>query len=160
MTVVVWDGESLSTDRQANDGSLKWETDKAWYIMRDDKPYIISGVGYFKYIIALREWFKEGADPNKYPHGVDARVHRITSSQLIVVSRDEGLILYDDSPHPIVHGFVPCAFGDGKEFSYGALSMGATSSEAVGVTNEHSLHCGKGVATYSLHRSQVDTLIS
>ena len=160
MTVVVWDGESLSTDRQASDGSLKWETDKAGYIMRDDKPYIISGVGYLKHIVSLREWFKEGADPNKYPYGLKDSATRITTQQLVVVDKDKGLILYDDSPHPTVYGFVPCAFGDGKEFSYGALSMGATSSEAVGVTNEHSLHCGKGVATYSLHRSQVDTLIS
>ena len=158
MTVVVWDGETLATDRQANDGSLKWETDKAWYVMRDDKPYIVSGVGYLKYIIALREWFTKGAEPDKYPQGLEVGVHRITSSQLVVVSKDEGLILYDDTPHPVTYGFTPCAFGDGKEFSYGALSMGATSSEAVGVTNEHSLHCGKGVALYSLdnlHSSKV-----
>ncbi len=29
MTIVVWDGQILATDRQANDGSQKWETDKA-----------------------------------------------------------------------------------------------------------------------------------
>mgnify|MGYP003149565023 CR=1 len=158
MTVVVWDGETLATDRQASDGSLKWETDKAWYVMRDDKPYIVSGVGYLKYIVSLREWFINGAVPNEYPYGLKDSATRITTQQLVVVDKDKGLIVYDDSPYPTVHGFVPCAFGDGKEFSYGALSMGATSSEAVGVTNEHSLHCGKGVAIYSLHKSKVENL--
>ena len=152
MTVVVWDGETLATDRQASDGSVKWETDKAWYVMRDDKPYIVSGVGYLKYIVALREWFTEGANPDKYPFGIsDTGAYKITKSQLIVVSKDKGLMVYEDTPFPVIRGFTQCAFGDGKEFSYGAWSMGATSSEAVGVTNEHSLHCGKGVALYSLY---------
>tara|TARA_R110000824_G_C14668764_1_gene618783 strand:+ start:24 stop:503 length:480 start_codon:yes stop_codon:yes gene_type:complete len=158
MTVVVWDGETLATDRQASDGSLKWETDKAWYVMRDDKPYIVSGVGYLKYIITLREWFTNGADPEKYPYGLRTGTSRITTQQLVVIDRDKGLIVYDDSPFPVEQGFTPCAFGDGKEFAYGALSMGATASEAVGVTNEHSLHCGKGVSLYSLHDSKVEYL--
>ena len=34
--------------------------------------------------------------------------------------------------------------------------MGATSVEAVHIANQHSLHCGKGIALYSLHRSKVE----
>ena len=64
MTVVVWDGETLATDRQASDGSLKWETDKAWYVGRGDSIYIVSGVGLLKNIIELREWFKRGENLN------------------------------------------------------------------------------------------------
>jgi len=47
MTVLVWDGVSLATDRQANDGSAKWESDKAWYITdkKTGKVCIVSGVG-------------------------------------------------------------------------------------------------------------------
>ena len=126
--------------------------------MRDDKPYIVSGVGYLKYIITLREWFTNGADPEKYPYGLRTGTSRITTQQLVVIDKDKGLIVYDDSPFPVEQGFTPCAFGDGKEFAYGALSMGATASEAVGVTNEHSLHCGKGVSLYSLHDSKVEYL--
>ena len=29
MTVIVWDGKTLATDRMANDGSQKWESSKA-----------------------------------------------------------------------------------------------------------------------------------
>ena len=51
MTIIVWDGEGLATDRQAIDGSHKRETDKAWYISRGDTIYIVSGVGLLKNII-------------------------------------------------------------------------------------------------------------
>ena len=50
MTVVVWDGKTLATDRQANDGYMKWEAEKAWYMARQNTTYnsvhyIVSGVG-------------------------------------------------------------------------------------------------------------------
>ena len=32
--------------------------------------------------------------------------------------------------------------------------MGATSTEAVGIANEHSLHCGKGITELTLNESK------
>ena len=149
MTIVVWDGNSLATDRQANDGSQKWESDKAWYISRDEKVHIVSGVGVLQDIIELREWYRTGSSKNKFP--IPSRSNRVSlTAQLIVVNETDGLIVYEGTPHPIVRGFIPCAFGDGKDFAMGALSMGASSVEAVAVANEHSLHCGKGVTELSL----------
>ena len=58
MTVVVWDGSTLATDKMANDGSLKWESPKAWYV--DNK--IVSGVGLLQHIVLLREWLKKGGN--------------------------------------------------------------------------------------------------
>jgi hypothetical protein len=153
MTIVVWDGQTLATDRQANDGSQKWETDKAWYVVKDNKPYIVSGVGVLQDIILLREWFTNGAKKDEFP--ISSRSNRMSyTAQLVVVSKNEGLMLYEGTPHPVVHGFTPCAFGDGKDFSLGALSMGATSTEAVGIANEHSLHCGKGITELTLNESK------
>ena len=37
MTIIVWDGETLATDRQANDGHEKWESEKAWYVTHKNK---------------------------------------------------------------------------------------------------------------------------
>tara|TARA_R100000329_G_C7617441_1_gene219300 strand:+ start:772 stop:1248 length:477 start_codon:yes stop_codon:yes gene_type:complete len=155
MTIIVWDGENLATDRQATDGSHKWETDKAWYVNRGDSVYIVSGVGLLKNIIELREWFKKGGNADEFPlksvqHG------QLVAQQLLVVSKDKGLFVYEDSPHPVCRGFEPCAFGEGKDYAYGALAMESTAVEAITIANNYSLHCGKGVAIYSLHRSQVE----
>ena len=154
MTIIVWDGEGLATDRQATDGSHKRETDKAWYVARGDSTYIVSGVGLLKNKIELREWFKNGSEPKEYP--LTGSVKGTISQQLLVVSSKDGLLVYEDTIIPECRGFEPCAFGEGKEYAYGALSMGATSVEAVHIANQHSLHCGKGIALYSLHRSKVE----
>ena len=157
MTVIVWDGENLATDRQATDGSHKWETDKAWYITRGDSVYIVSGVGLLKNIVNLREWYKEGADPKNYSlNGSSSSNGQLVTQQLLVVSQDKGLFVYEDSPYPIHRGFEPCAFGEGKEYAYGALAMEATSVEAINIANSYSLHCGKGIALYSLRNRKVE----
>jgi hypothetical protein len=150
MTIVVWDGETLATDMQANDGMQKWKSEKAWYIGKDfDEVQIVSGVGILQDIIRLREWYKTGSSEDKFPIAFGS--HRVTpTAKLIVVTELEGLLLYDGIPHPIEYGFKPCAFGEGKDFALGALSMGATSAQAVNVANEHSLHCGKGVTELTL----------
>ena len=155
MTVIVWDGENLATDRQATDGSHKWETDKAWYVGRGDSIYIVSGVGLLKNIIELREWFKRGENLDEFPLK-SVQYGQLVTQQLLVVNQDKGLFVYEDSPHPVCRGFEPCAFGEGKEYAYGALGMEATSVEAINIANSYSLHCGKGVALYSLHNRKVE----
>ena len=152
MTVVVWDGENLATDRQATDGSHKWETDKAWYVGRGDSIYIVSGVGLLKNIIELREWFRQGENLDKFPL-LGTNNGQLVTQQLLVVSQDTGLFVYEDSPHPGCRGFEPCAFGEGKDSAYGALGMEARSVEAISMAKTYSLHCGKGGAQYILHNS-------
>jgi len=120
MTVIVWDGESLATDRQANDGSLKWESSKAWYVhSKNSGTLIVSGVGFLKEILELREWVAKGAITSEYPF-----LHKECASQLIVVSATDGLYVYDKSPYAVDRGFDPAAL--------------------------HSMHCGKGVEVFKL----------
>jgi len=154
MTVIVWDGESLATDRQANDGSMKWESDKAWYVTHPEtgKICIVSGVGILGYIIQLRDWFVGGCNWQAR-HDMDIAP---SMAQLIVVD-DEGLCVYEGfhgheskTTYSPVRLQAPMAFGHGKEYAMGALGMGATAAQAVAVANEYSLHCGKGVAVYTL----------
>ena len=143
MTVVVWDGKTLATDRQANDGSMKWEAEKAWYVGTD---HIVSGIGVLGSILKMRDWFVSGADPatlNVQPN----------SAELIVVS-SEGLSVIS-SNGTSVELSAPMAFGEGREYALGAMAMGATAQEAVQIANEYSLHCGKGVSCYTLQGSKV-----
>ena len=147
MTVVVWDGKTLATDRMANDGSHKWESSKAWYASINQKPVIISGVGLLQHIVFLREWLKKGGKVEDYPRHILSQHH---SPQLVLVKSD-GLWVYEGVPVPVSRGFEPCAFGEGKDFAYGALAMGADAEKAVTIANEYSLQCGKGVELFNLN---------
>jgi len=148
MTVIVWDGNKLATDRQASDGVVKWESPKAWYAIVDKYMNILSGVGKLKHILDLRDWYQNGASPNLFPR-VDA------TSQLIVVNK-HGLFRFEGSPTPIPHGFRSCAFGTGREFAYGALAMGADAVQAVEAANKFSAHCGLGVEVFAIDGKEIN----
>jgi hypothetical protein len=141
MTVIVWDGATLATDVAATDGAAQWETDKAWQL--DD--VIMSGAGPLQTILQMRQWYVEGALHNKFP---DAQLGPY-ACHFVVVNK-HGLQRWEQGPIPIEHGRTPCAFGEGRDFAYGALAMGATAEQAVEAANKHSVHCGLGVKLYTL----------
>ena len=141
MTVIVWDGKTLATDRMANDGSQKWESSKAWYSKnKDNEVCIVSGVGLLSYIKQLSDWYLKGMQEPvpTIPHGM---------AQLVVVKADG---LYELHYNKLIKRNPPCAFGDAKDMAMGALGMGATSQQAVEVCNNNALQCGKGVELYTL----------
>ncbi len=145
MTVVVWDGVTLATDRAATDGAAKWATEKAWYHGQDEDRIIVSGAGPLKSILYMREWCKEGCIIDHFP------VSQLTHPcHFIVVSQVDGLYRYEDSHIRIMHGYEPCAFGEGRDVAHGALAMGATAQQAVEAANQFSAHCGLGVEEYRL----------
>jgi hypothetical protein len=144
MTVIAWDGKTLCTDQQANDGSMKWEAEKAWYITNKatGKICIVTGVGTLGYIIQLRDWFANGMET-----ALDITPNM---AELIVVD-DEGLCVFSgEKTYSPVRLKAPMAFGHGREYAMGAMAMGANASDAVIIANEYSLHCGKGVACYTI----------
>lgn len=145
MTVIAWDGKTLCTDQQANDGSMKWEAEKAWYVTNKatGKICIVTGVGTLGYIIQLRDWFASGMET-----ALDITPNM---AELIVVD-DEGLCVFSgEKTYSPVRLKAPMAFGHGREYAMGAMAMGANASDAVTIANEYSLHCGKGVACYTIH---------
>lgn len=148
MTVIAWDGKTLCTDQQANDGSMKWEAEKAWYITNKatGKICIVTGVGTLGYIIQLRDWFASGMET-----ALDITPNM---AELIVVD-DEGLCVFSgEKTYSPVRLKAPMAFGHGREYAMGAMAMGANASDAVAIANEYSLHCGKGVACYTIHQEE------
>ena len=146
MTVIVWDGETLATDKAATDGAAQWQTTKAWYHAPPDGGCVIlSGAGPLQTILVMRDWALNGALQNKFPSVQLSSLF----CHFIIVSQ-AGLHRYEQGLLPIDHGYDKCAFGEGRDFAYGALAMGATAGEAVAIANCHSPHCGLGVATYAL----------
>lgn len=146
MSIVVWDGDTLATDKAATDGTTKWTATKAWHHnIGSHMPLILSGVGPLQTILAMKNWAVEGADQNNFP---SAQLTPLFCHFLIVSFT--GLVRYEQGPIPIDHGRMKCAFGEGAPFAYGAMAMGADAAKAVEIANQHSVHCGLGVDTYKL----------
>lgn len=145
MTVIVWDGTTLATDKAASDGVIQWKSEKAWYHGDGDNRIIVSGAGPLHSIMAMKKWFIGGFDGNTFPS-----IQITDPCHFIVVSPVMGLYRYEGGPAPIDHGHDACAFGEGREFAYGALAMGATAAVAAGIACEYSVHCGLGVQEYRL----------
>ena len=147
MTVIVWDGTTLATDVAATDGAAQWETEKAWHW----KEEILSGAGPLQTILQMRQWYVEGALHNKFP---DAQLGN-QGCHFIAVNI-HGLRRWEQGLIPIEHGRTACAFGEGRDFAYGALAMGASAEQAVEAANKHSPHCGMGVKLYTLGDNYVE----
>ena len=148
MTVVVWDGSTLATDKAASDGAAHWHTDKAWYHVAEEGKVVLSGTGPLHSILSMKEWFIQGADRDTFP------TLQTTHPCHFVVVNYAGLYRYEAHPLPISHGRRQCAFGEGKDFAYGALAMGATAAQAVEIANQFSAHCGLGVDVFALTPGQ------
>jgi len=144
MTVIVWDGITLATDSAASDGVIQWKTAKAWYHGEGDDRIILSGAGPLPSIMAMKDWFINQAVVGFPPIQVTDPCH------FIVVSPIMGLYRFEGGPAPIDHGSDACAFGEGREFAYGALAMGATAARAVEIACDYSVHCGLGVQEYQV----------
>lgn len=145
MTIVVWANDVLATDMQASDGDAKWQSEKAWYSGIGYDRIILSGTGPLKTILAMREWYKNGADPNLFP-----KEQLASPCHFLVVEPVTGLKRFETTPTPIEVGQQPCAFGEGRDIAHGALHMGASAKQAVEAANAFSVHCGLGVKEYHL----------
>jgi len=145
MTVIVWDGITLATDCAATDGDAHWKSIKAWEFYGEIGKTIMSGAGPLQSILQMRDWYKEGALHNKFPS-----IQLTPQFCHFVIVNSLGLSRYEQGPLPIAHGRDSCAFGEGKDFAYGAMAMGATAKEAVEIANKYSVHCGLGVKEYKI----------
>jgi len=140
MSVIVWDGKTLATDRAALSGSIHHRVVKAWR----HEGAILTGTGSVKRIYEMMAWYKRGVD-TPFPEGQ----MRSNWCHFIVID-EHGLKRYEQSPIPIEHGFNACAFGSGQDLAYGALAMGADAQRAVEIANLYSRNCGHGVDIFHL----------
>lgn len=141
MTVIVWDGQTLATDGAASDDACMWEAEKAW---RLDSGEVVSGAGQVQTILEMRHWYTNGADRKRFPM---SQLGRNFCHFLVV--RQGGLYRYEQGPLPIFHGRRKCAFGEGKDFAYGALGMGADAATAAKIAIRYSPFCGMDVQLYT-----------
>ena len=143
MTTIVFDGDSLAIDNAGLHGGTLMPVVKSWLLPNN---VVATGIGDGAQISLMVEWYKDGADPEKFPAS-----QRIATPwcELIIVKGD-GLFRYERSAFPIQHGFNRCAFGTGKDFAYGALAMGATATEALHIAAHFDPTTGQGATIYKL----------
>jgi len=144
MSVVVWDGRTLAVDKASTNGQIQHCVDKAWVY----KDVLLTGTGALGAILAMREWYKAGAIHEDFPE-----VQKGAYWCHFIVVDEYGLHRYEQTPIPVEHGRNPCAFGSGQDFAYGALAMGASAQQAVGIANQYSPDCGHGVDKFTLQES-------
>ena len=138
MTIIVFDGAMCAVDSGAVAGTTTHTINKWW--LKDNE--FITGAGNASHVVALAEWYISGAALDKFP----PRVLLQRDAELIVVFA-HGVRRYEASPHAIDHGLTKCAFGEGRDFAYGALAMGATALRAAEIACQFNPACKAPIAT-------------
>ena len=88
----------------------------------------------------LREWFKAGAVPDRFPE--QAREEKAT---LIVIDARRVLSAYVDSPFPLVFEDEQFAIGSGRDYALAAMHLGCDARKAVEVACHFEISCGGGI---------------
>lgn len=141
MTVICWDGVSIAADCQGTTAGLRRLVHKLVRVKIGDKPEeVLALAGEQSMYGPLVEWYKSGADPEKYPK----RQETDDYSTVMVASR-AGLKWYGRQPYP-----APCAdpftaSGSGRDYAIAAMHLGKTAKEAVEIASLFDTDCGMGV---------------
>lgn len=148
MTVIVFDGNTLAVDRSAVSGGVMHTIDKSARII--GRALVMAGTGDAAKVQLMMKWYLSERDMHgrKIP---DEMVGGMTQAELILCHRihnETRIARYDGSPTPIDHGCVQCAFGEGRDFAYGALEMGASALQAAQIACKYSPYCGGGIDLY------------
>lgn len=146
MSVVVWDGKTLAADRQGTNGDMRLTEPKMAVQVSEFGDVVCAWTGISAYGKQLAQWYYNGAHKDDWP---EFQKDKDNWCRLIVANSD-GCIFYEVTPYPLVVHDPYMAWGAGRDFAMGALSMGADARKAVEVASKFSTVCGGGVDAYDL----------
>lgn len=135
MTVIAWDGHTLAADKRAVSGGGIART--VTKIQRHGDS-LIGMTGCWDTAVEMREWFKAGADPDKFPASA-----RLDKSTLIVIDQT-GIKTWGIGPYPFVIEQRKCAWGTGRDYAEAAMYLGRDAGSAVEVAIVFQTDCGNG----------------
>lgn len=152
MTVIVWDGTTLATDKQATQSELPRTVTKSRII----RGHLCAAAGDWDLAQEMFVWFNKGAKPNDIPPFFRSKEDWVA---FIAITPDKRVLKYERSPYPIdftetVKKDGWFVFGSGRDFAIGALAMGASPEEAVMVANAYCTSCGNGVDVLQLPKKK------
>jgi hypothetical protein len=145
MTVIVWDGHILAADRLADNNGIKSPITKIGQIEVNNKKYLYGFSGVNLMCLELLEWFKAGADPEKF---TQALRENKGDAVLLLISEFNEIFIFEGGPYPTNFSDARrFAIGSGRDIAYGAMAMGADAYQAVKVACEIQIGCGIGINT-------------
>jgi len=136
MSVIVYDGQTMASDRQGCCGDTIRTAKK---LFRQSNGDIVGFTGGLGAGMVMVKWHEDGADPDKWPkcNEDDGWVH-------FVVASKNGVYFYEKYPCPIPVVDPFSAWGNGREVALGALAMGADAVTAVEITSRFITGVGNG----------------
>lgn len=141
MTVIAWDGRTLAADKRAvSGGGIARTVTK----IERHGACLIAITGDWDTGAEMREWFKAGADIERFPP--KARDDRST---MIVINPD-GIRTWATGPYPMAIEQGRCCWGSGRDFAEAVLFIGYDARKAVEVACHFQTDCGNGIDTLEL----------
>ena len=145
MTVIAWDGKTLAADKQGTYSNLARTTTK---IYRLESNEIIAFCGTIGTHHVLLDWYKSGADREKWPW----ELQRSAEWANIIIADKTGVRFCDQTPFFRYVEDSTMAWGCGADFAIGAMAMGADAVKAVEIVSKYCEGCGCGVDSFSIEK--------
>lgn len=143
MTVIAYRDGLLAADTLMATNDRKGYTQKLFRHNWES----IAVCGDFARALEMLEWYKAGADLEKFPAKRDDQ----DFARLIVVCT-KGLRVYENGPCAMWHSESFIAYGSGADFAMGAMYMGATAVEACEAAIKWCTSCGGEIQTLKIRQ--------
>lgn len=142
MTVIAWDGHTLSADRMTTFGGTPLPWTKVHRLTAENGRRVLIGFsGNVAYSLAFMAWMLgDASEPPSYD--VDASIMCV-DDHMDVWFRCAKVPLWDRLPGGRM------AIGCGADLALGAMEYGATSAKAVEIASRLNTECGFGVDSVS-----------
>lgn len=145
MTIIAWRGNTIAADRMACTGDTQMMAAK---LIRECDGRIFGFCGPLGPSLLLMEWYKAGADPEKWPKCQEDK--ELWATLIVWEPREPAPFWYQQFPVKFRNdGNEYLVWGSGREVAIGAFHHGATAVEAVEACNVHCSGCGFGVTSFS-----------
>jgi hypothetical protein len=145
VTVIAWDGKTLAADRACNIAGIHFEVTK----VRRWKNAIFALAGSGTRLEQLMAWYRDGADPAKYP----PRPTEDEGSVFVVVDQPDGkprVRRFEGSGYPMLIESALYADGAARDVALAAMHCGKSARDAVLLANLLTAYCGNGVDELTL----------
>lgn len=155
MTVIVYDGATVSADRLMGAGNQRFKTPVDKLQLSSDGARVYGIAGEIFWFQAWIDWY-EGRDTfcekPQNPRLLPVRnASDIESGGVFLVFTQHG-----DTEYSYARPYgetipEPDAWGSGADFAIGALDAGLNARDAAAVASARCKHCGNGLLTYNLY---------
>lgn len=143
MTCIAWDGKTLAADKRATNSGLPRTVTKIHRV----NGCLIGASGDAAQAREMLSWWRNGAKAEDFPASQRDKEDWGT----FVVIGDDGIDVYERTPHPIRFEDKQFACGSGRDFATAAMHLGCTAAQAVEIACKFDINCGNGIDTLDLH---------